>query len=709
MSTRSLLRQSSLARPASEDGYELWLRHPRVTDRDLRAQYRSLAHGVWVAEGSRLLETARRELARGFEGLLGQGPTWEADPGAAGLRVEALRSLGSGPSIPTRSTLSDDGFEIRNEGSAWVIAGGTERGALYGVFHLLRELGLGRPLSALATREVPRIGLRMLEHWDNPGGTVERGYAGSSLWKWRLLPGYLDPRYRDYARAMASLGLNATSLINVNSDARILTPSFLEKVGALAEIFRDYGLRVFLTARFSAPSELGDTNSADPRAPEVQAWWQQKARDIYQLVPDFGGFLVKANSEGQPGPKEYGRSHAEGANLLARAVAPFGGRVIWRAFVYDHEVPADRTKQAYDAFLPLDGQFDDNVLVQIKNGPLDFQPREPFHPLFGALARTATLLELQLTQEYLGQETHLVYLAPYFREVLASDTHARGAGSTVATAIDGSLHGGELTGIAAVSNVGDERNWCGHPFAQANWYAFGRLAWNPDLAPETLAREWLALTFTQKPQFVDRATRMMLESHAICANTMTPLGLHHVMAKSHHKGPGPWVDEGRLDWTAVYYHRASPEGIGFDRTASGSDALAQYTAPVRERFANPKTCPRELLLWFHRVAWDFELASGRTLWQELCLCYQRGVQGAEGLLSEWALLEEHVDERRFEHVRALLKMQVDEARWWRDASIAYFRTFAARALPEGVPEPEHDLEHYRALETFPVAGAPWLR
>jgi alpha-glucuronidase len=440
----------------------------------------------------------------------------------------------------------------------------------------------------------------------------------------------------------------------------------------------------------------------------VQAWWRDKAREVYARIPDFGGFVVKANSEGQPGPHDYGRSHAQGANLLARAVAPFGGQVLWRAFVYDHETPDDRTKQAFDEFKPLDGSFDDNVSLQIKNGPLDFQPREPFHPLFGALERTPTLLELELTQEYLGEGTHLVYLAPLFREVLLSDTFARGAGSTVVSAVDGSLHGIERTGIAAVSNIGDARNWCGHPFAQANWYAFGRLAWNPSLDPRDLAHEWLAQTFTSRPPFVEPVGEMMLASHAVCVNTMTPLGLHHVMAKSHHFGPGPWVDQGRPDWTAVYYHQASVDGIGFDRGRNGSNAVAQYSAPVQDRLSSPATCPRELLLWFHRLAWDYPLPEGRPLWDELCLCYQRGVEGAENLLARWGTLQAWVDAERYEHVRALLIIQLAEAKWWRDASIAYFRTFARRPLPEGVPEPEHPLAHYQAIDSFPVPGAPWL-
>ena len=420
----------------------------------------------------------------------------------------------------------------------------------------------------------------MLNHWDNLDRTVERGYAGFSLWDWHKLPDYLDPRYTDYARANASLGINGTVLTNVNANATSLLPEYLAKAAALAAVFRPYGIRVYLTARFSAPVEIGGLKTADPLDPVVAGWWKRKADEIYALIPDFGGFLVKANSEGQPGPQDYGRTHADGANMLADALAPHGGVVLWRAFVYSNDVPEDRAKQAYGEFQPLDGRFRPNVLVQVKNGPIDFQPREPFHPLFGAMPKTPLMMELQITKEYLGFATHLAFLGPLFEEALRADTHAKGEGSTVAKVIDGSLHGYATTGIAGVANVGTDRNWCGGVFACANWYAFGRLAWDHTLTSDRVADEWVRLTFGNDPALVAPVKEMMLGSREAVVDYMTPLGLVHLMAEGHHYGPGPWVSTARrADWNSVYYHRADANGIGFDRTASGSNAVAQYFPP----------------------------------------------------------------------------------------------------------------------------------
>ena len=435
--------------------------------------------------------------------------------------------------------------------------------------------------------EAPRIRHRVLDHWDNLNRTVERGYAGFSLWDWHKLPDYRSPRYTDYARANASIGINGTVLTNVNANATSLTAEYLAKAAALADVFRPYGIRVYLTARFSAPIEIGGLTTADPLDPAVAAWWKRKADEIYGFIPDFGGFLVKANSEGQPGPQDYGRTHADGANVLADALAPHGGLVMWRAFVYSNEVPDDRAKQAYNEFQPLDGKFRPNVLVQVKNGPIDFQPREPFHPLFGAMPKTPLMMEFQITQEYLGFATHLVYLAPLFEETLRADTHAKGEGSTVARVIDGSLHGHALTGIAGVANIGTDRNWCGSVFACANWYAFGRLAWDHALTSDAIADEWIRRTFGNDPALVAPVKEMMLGSREAAVDYMTPLGLHHQMAEGHHYGPGPWVSQARrADWTSVYYHRADANGIGFDRTATGSNAASQYFPPVAEVFGN---------------------------------------------------------------------------------------------------------------------------
>jgi len=586
------------------------------------------------------------------------------------------------------------------------VAANHEVGVLYGAFHLLRWVAThGDPL-ALDVCSAPKIRHRLLNHWDNLDGSVERGYAGSSLWDWHKLPDYVSPRYTDYARANASIGINGSVLTNVNANARVLTTPYLAKVAALAEVFRPYGIRVFLTARFSAPIEIGGLDTADPVDARVLAFWQAKVHEIYRFVPDFGGFVVKANSEGQPGPQRYQRSHADGANILAEALAPHGGIVLWRAFVYDNEVPEDRAKQAYNEFAPLDGQFKKNVAVQVKNGAVDFQPREPAHPLFGAMPKTPLALEVQLTQEYLGCATHLCYLAPMFKECLDSDTYARGAGSLVAHVADGTLDGHELSAICAVSNIGAERNWCGHPFAQANWYAFGRLAWDHGLSSDGIAEEWIRSTFNNDERFVRPVKDMMLASREAVVDYMTPLGLHHLMAWDHHYGPGPWIDQGRADWTSVYFHRADALGLGFDRSSSGSDAVSQYQPAVAERFGSVASCPEPLLLWFHHVAWDARLASGRTLWQELCARYQAGVESVRSFQRTWQALEGLVDRARFVHVQSLLGIQEKEARWWRDACLLYFQTHSKRPFPLGSEPPERTLEEYRQIVHYYVPGTP---
>jgi alpha-glucuronidase len=491
----------------------------------------------------------------------------------------------------------------------------------------------------------------------------------------------------------------------VNADAQFLTAAMLEKTAALAGVFRPYGVRVYLTARFSAPLEIGGLKTADPLDPDVQAWWKNKADEIYRAIPDFGGFLVKANSEGQPGPQQYGRTHVDGANMLADALAPHGGIVMWRAFVYDQNVPDDRAKQAYNEFKPLDGKFRANVVVQVKNGPIDFMPREPFHPLFGAMPKTPLGLELQITQEYLGEATQLAFLAPLFEEVLDTDTFSNGAGSTVARVIDGSLDHHELSVIAGVSNIGNDRNWCGHPLAQANWYAFGRLAWDHDLSSAQIADEWTRMTFSSDERVRAPIVAMLLASREAVVNYSMPLGLHHLMATGGHYGPGPWVgDLERADWNPTYYHRADQNGIGFDRTKTGSNAVSLYAPPVAERFANLATCPDNLLLWFHHVPWDYRMRSGRTLWDELCLHYQAGVDAVRGWQRTWASLNGAIDDERFTHVASLLRIQEREARHWRDACLLYFQTFSKMPLPSGVEPPEKTLEEYEKFELPFVPG-----
>jgi alpha-glucuronidase len=709
--TRLGLARQAPARP-NESGYDLWLRYPQVSNAARLAEYRrAVTHLVVVGE-SPTLGAARAELAAGMHGLLGAdvpsvrrasrdgaiiAGTPAGSPLITSLRLgRELRDVGA------------EGFVIRTMiaggHQATVIAANRDVGVLYGVFAFLRELQTERSIGRLSIKRRPRIELRVLDHWDNLDRTVERGYAGASLWDWNTLPESLPPRYRDYARANASLGINGAVLTNVNANAAVLTPAYLTKVKALAGVFRPYGIHVFLTALFSAPMQLGGLATADPLDPAVRRWWKAKADEVYRYVPDFGGFVVKANSEGQPGPQDYNRSHADGANMLADAVAPHGGVVMWRAFVYSNEVAADRVKQAYDEFKPLDGAFRKNVLVQVKNGPLDFQPREPFHPLFGAMPKTPLMMEFQITKEYLGQDTHLVYLAPLFKEVLDADTWANGKGSTVARVIDGSLHGYAHTGIAGVANTGSDLNWTGSQFNQANWYAFGRLAWDHSLSPAAIANEWIRMTFSNDSAVVATVRSMMLMSREAAVNYMTPLGLAHIMATGHHHGPGPWATAARRDWTPSYYHRADSLGIGFDRTATGSNAVAQYFPPVRDRFASRTTVPDSLLLWFHHVGWGERMRSGRPLWEELAHRYNEGVDSVRVMQRAWRSLEEKIDTRRYNEVRSDLSVQEQQARWWRDAVLEYFQTFSRRPIPSQYQQPARSLQYYERVRCAPRPG-----
>jgi alpha-glucuronidase len=528
-------------------------------------------------------------------------------------------------------------------------------------------------------------------------------------------PTWRDPRYTDYARANASLGINGTVLNNVNAKAEILSPAYIAKAAAVAKVLRPYGIHVYLSVRWSTPLELHDTKTADPLDPEVAAWWRRKGDEIYAAIPDFGGFLVKANSEGQPGPQDYGRNHADGANMLARALAPHHGVVIWRAFVYAPPAQAkaaddprshDRAAQAFEQFKPLDGHFDANVIVQVKNGPIDFQPREPFSPLFGAMPATPLMMEFQVTKEYLGYATHLVYLGTLFQETLRSDTRADGQSMPVARTLEGAQGGsGQHTsgGIAGVANIGASRNWTGSTFDQANWYAFGRLAWDPMLDAGDVAREWAAQTFAPDPHIVEPVVAMMMASREAAVDYMTPLGLHHMMGTGHHYGPAPWVgDLARSDWNPTYYHRAGRDGIGFDRSASGSKAAAQYAPELARRFADPATTPPELLLWFHHLPWDYAMPSGRTLWAELVAHYDHGVAQVAQMQAQWAKLEPLVDARRWQDTAARLAQQREEAQWWRDACIAYFQSVNGLPLPPGARAPAHPLAYYQALR-FPYA------
>jgi alpha-glucuronidase len=670
----------------SEDGYELWLRYRKVEDASTLAQYRAAIPKAFVPGKSPTAEIIRSELRRALPAILDRPVPVSPDPAPGdGLVIGTFQDLqAAGIRVPEGcdgKDLGDEGYVLLSIGGekrrGIVIAANTDVATFYGAFHFLRILQTRQDIGGLRVKTVPRIRLRLLNHWDNLDGSVERGYAGRSLWKWEDLPEKTDPRVADYARACASVGINGTVLNNVNASAESLTPDYLKKTAALADQFRPYGIRVFLSARFSAPVQLGGAKSSDPRNPAVAEWWKKKADEIYGLIFDFGGFVVKANSEGQPGPQEYGATHADGANMLADALAPLGGIVMWRAFVYDTGIDADRAKCAFKEFTPLDGRFRPNALVQVKNGPIDFQPREPFHPLFGAMPGTPLMMELQITQEYLGQSVYLTYLAPLWKEVLESDTYGRGPGTTVASVVDGSADGHTLSGIAGVANTGSDRNWCGHPFGQANWYAFGRLAWDHTLDAGDIAEEWIRSTWSNDQAAVDSIRSMMLGSWEACVNAMTPLGLCHMMKEGHHYGPDPALDSApRPDWNSVYYHRADSLGLGFERGFSGSGAVSCYRDPLRTQWNNPETCPEKFLLFFHHVPWNRRMESGRTLWEELRARYDTGVESADRMRQTWKYMKNAVDPDRYRVVEEKLNAQEENVRLWREVCVGYFRKFA---------------------------------
>ena len=553
-------------------------------------------------------------------------------------------------------------------------------GLLYGAYELLRLQNtdvlstggiaprIGRDGQDVDKTERPAFPLRLLNHWDNLDGSIERGYAGKSIFEWFHLD---EQRIRQYARANASLGINGSVLNNVNASPKMLTTEYLKEVQKIADILRPYGIRVYLSINFATPMALGETKTADPLNKDVAQWWKRKAKEIYQLIPDFGGFLVKANSEGQPGPGDYKRSHADGANMLADALKPYNGIVMWRCFVYGaNHKGEDRVKQAVSEFKPLDGKFRPNVILQTKNGPLDFQPREPYSPVFDQIRLTPNMAELQITQEYLGQSRHLVYLAPMWKEFFTFVSPRN------------------LRGVAGVANIGKDRNWCGHHFSQANWYAFGRLAWNPDLSSEDIAREWLCQTFANDQTFIDTMTTLMLGSREACVNYMMPLGLHHIFSFDHHYGPEPdgFKPNLPLEWCPVYYHQADANGVGFDRSSKGTNAVGQYNEPYASLYDNLQTCPEQYLLWFHHVPWTYRMKSGRTLWQELCLKYNQGVAEVEKYPAVWERMKEHVltidggDAQRWNEVNDRLNHQVENAREWRDVCLKYFQTFSHQPI-----------------------------
>ena len=592
--------------------------------------------------------------------------------GVKGTAMTELQTYWQGgPVVLKRQKgIAKDGYTIKSQSGKTVISAASDAGLLYGAYHLLRLQQTGQSCENLDIREEPFYDLRILNHWDNPNGTCERGFAGKSI--------FLNPnpeRMKMYARANASVGINGAVLNNVNAKPEALSTESLQKTKSIADQLRPYGIRVYLSINFASPIKVGGLKTADPLDAEVIKWWKDKVDEIYKLIPDFGGFLVKANSEGEPGPMDFGRTHADGANMLAGALKPHKGIVMWRAFVYNPQ-SSDRANQAYEEFMPLDGQFADNVIIQVKNGPIDFQPREPYSPLFTAMQKTPMMVEFQITQEYLGAANHLVYLAPMWQEFFSF------------------VKPGSLRAMAGVANIGDDTNWCGHHFAQANWYAFGRAAWNPSLSPEQIADEWLKATFGLNNQFLSPVKQVMLDSREAAVNYMMPLGIHHVFAGGHHYGPEPWYSPKgvRADWTPPYYHRADSIGMGFDRTMKGSANVRQYPDELCRLYNDISTCPENLLTWFHHVPWDYRMKSGRTFWDELCHKYDDGVRQTRQFLAVWDAMQPYVDSQRFSEVQRKLRIQARDSEWWRDACLLYFQTFSNCPIPQDMEHPVHNLD-----------------
>lgn len=666
----------------AEDGHNLWLRAKSTSPVN-----------VICSKKSATIDIAREELLKGWMG-----------------KAEASVVL----TVKPDKSIKGDGFKLTLNG----VQANNDLGILYGVYEFLRRQQTGESIKEETIN--PSYERRLLDHWDNLNGTIERGYAGHSIF-WRHGIDSLSVSdkertlWKEYARANASVGINGAILNNVNASQLMLTTECLERVKAIAEVLRPYGIKTYLSVKFSSPSLIGGLKTSDPLNPEVIKWWKKKVEEIYKLIPDFGGFLVKASSEGQPGPQDYGRNHADGANMMADALKPFGGIVMWRAFVYN-PTDQDRAKQAYNEFMPLDGQFHDNVIIQVKNGPVDFQPREPFSPLFGALKKTSVMPEFQITQEYLGQSIHLVFLAKMWEECLKSDTYQEGTGSTVARCTDGSIFPQKHTAIAGVSNIGLDANWCGHLFAQANWYAFGRLAWDNKLTSEQIADEWIKLTFSHfdsgntghvdfsnawTDNFLNPVKKMMLESREAAVNYMMPLGIHHIFAGDHHYGPGPWyAPKGlRPDWTPPYYHKADTLGLGFDRTQAGSSAVAQYHEPLNSQFSDLNTCPEIYLLWFHHLPWDYKMKNGHTLWDDICYHYEIGLQQVREFQKTWDKTEPYVDKERFTLVQSKLRTQCINAQVWKDGCLLYFQQFSRRPIPYDLERPVNNLNDLMEIDT----------
>lgn len=656
---------TSLHVSAQSDGSQLWL----------GKQYANSCQVISQLPDDATAKIAKQELENNWRGKNVE------------LKIDKALNLGEGYNLYARPAQQGDNIQYEA-----TITASNPIGLLYGAYELIRlqntdayNTGSGKEQNfskAIDKTEKPQVGLRILNHWDNLDGSIERGYAGKSIFKWEeiklgkngkggSISKSLHDRLITYARANASLGINGSVLNNVNASPKMMTAEYLNKVKVIANILRPYGIRVYLSINFASPMALGYTKTADPLDKKVQQWWKKKAKEIYAAIPDFGGFLVKANSEGQPGPGDYHRTHADGANMLADAVKPYGGIIMWRSFVYGaNHKGEDRVKQAVSEFKGMDGKFRDNVILQSKNGPLDFQPREPYAPIFDNIKQTPQIAELQITQEYLGQSKHLTYLAPMWKEFF------------------GFVNPNKLVGISGVANIGDDANWCGHPFSQANWYAFGRLAWNPSLTAEEIAHEWLVQTYeNQDERFTKPVEMMMMTSREACVNYMMPLGLHHIFKFDHHYGPEPdgFIASYPLEWCPVYYHKADAQGVGFDRSSKGTDAVGQYPEPYRSQYDNIETCPEEYLLWFHHVAWDYKMKSGSTLWQELCMKYNMGVAMVEVYRDFWHTSAKQYmkgHEQEWQHTDSLLNVQLENAKEWRNTCLKYFQTFSKMKIYE---------------------------
>ena len=650
---------TSLHVSAQSDGSQLWL----------GKQYANSCQVISQLPDDATAKIAKQELENNWRGKNVE------------LKIDKALNLGEGYNLYARPAQQGDNIQYEA-----TITASNPIGLLYGAYELIRlqntdayNTGSGNQQNfskAIDETEKPKVGLRILNHWDNLDGSIERGYAGKSIFKWEeiklgkngkggSISKSLHDRLITYARANASLGINGSVLNNVNASPKMMTAEYINKVKVIANILRPYGIRVYLSINFASPMALGYTKTADPLDKKVQQWWKKKAKEIYATIPDFGGFLVKANSEGQPGPGDYHRTHADGANMLADAVKPYGGIIMWRSFVYGaNHKGEDRVKQAVSEFKGMDGKFRDNVILQSKNGPLDFQPREPYAPIFDNIRQTPQIAELQITQEYLGQSKHLTYLAPMWKEFF------------------GFVNPSKLVGVSGVANIGDDANWCGHPFSQANWYAFGRLAWNPSLTAEEIAHEWLVQTYeNQDEKFTKPVEMMMMTSREACVNYMMPLGLHHIFKFDHHYGPEPdgFIASYPLEWCPVYYHKADAKGIGFDRSSKGTDAVSQYPEPYRSQYDNIETCPEEYLLWFHHVAWNYKMKSGSTLWQELCMKYNMGVAMVEVYRDFWHTSAKQYmkgHEQEWQHTDSLLNVQLENAKEWRNTCLKYFQTFS---------------------------------